>query len=72
MEVLKKSKGSVLLSSVLCVMLMLLVASILLELSYIGLQTATATARAERLRMAAESGIEMGIQLLKDKEGAVP
>ncbi len=69
---MKKSKGSVLLSSVLCVMLMLLVASILLELSYIGLQTATATARAERLRMAAESGIEMGIQLLKDKEGAVP
>jgi hypothetical protein len=51
---------------------MLLIAIILIELSYIGFQTVVATTKAERLRMAAESGVEKAVEILKDREGVVP
>jgi len=53
-------------------MFMVLMAIILLDLSYIGFQTVIAEAKAERLRLAAESGVEKAIQILKDRNGNVP
>lgn len=53
-------------------MFMLIIAVILMELSYIGFQTVLGVTKAERLRMAAESGVEKAIQVLKDREGSVP
>lgn len=69
---MKKNNGSALLLSLICIMFMVLMATILMELSYIGFQTVIAEAKAERLRMAAESGVEKAIQILKERDGNVP
>ena len=53
-------------------MLMFLLGAILLELSYIGMLTTQAAIRAERLRNAAESGVERAVQILKERKGIVP
>lgn len=53
-------------------MFIFLVAVILMELSYIGFLTVRAETKAERLRMAAESGVEKAIQILKERDGNVP